>query len=76
MNQAILLMFMYYIRGKAEHAHNNLSDCDKAIKKLTSMSRGSDPLKVFGGWMKELVSALDRNRHRFRVFPKGPIGTL
>ena len=39
-------------------------------------SSRNDQLQVFGPWMRSLVDAIARNKHRFRKLPKGPIGSL
>ena len=47
-------------------------ECQETLQHLQA-SQGNT-LRAYGEWMVNLVSALQRERQRFRVQPKGPLG--
>ena len=59
-------------RSVLSEKEHTVRDCEQKLSRLKSSRQ--DKLAPFHPDMRKVVNALERNAHRFRCFPKGPIG--
>ena len=53
------------------------SDLDRVRRRLRSVDESRDNrLKLFGTWVPQALTEIDRERHRFHHRPIGPLGEL
>ena len=73
MGQCVTMVTHVHVRFEMQRIRGQVADCEETLRRLQS-GGGQDPLRVFGGYMSDIVRRIHSNRGRFRKLPKGPIG--